>query len=201
MRTVARMLVCLLTVAGLGACGNATPATPSTSTAPPGTSAPPSPGPTGTPGATATTVPWTSGPTTLTRTVTGGAAELFQIRSAAHPAEGYDRITFDFRSDLPGYEVKYVSQVIADGSGLPVDVPGRQHLQIIFRPAQAHDSSGTQAVTPRAMTLTYPMMRAYAITGDFEAVLTVVIGLDDVVGYRIGEIPGTPGRIYVDVAA
>jgi hypothetical protein len=126
---------------------------------------------------------------------------LIGIRSAAHPAEGFDRIVFDFSSTLPGYEVRYVDQPIADGSGEPVAVPGRRYLQIVFRPAQAHNDSGTQAVAPQAKTLDYPMMRAYAITGDFEAVLTVVLGLDDVVGYRVGELPGVPGRIYVDVAA
>jgi hypothetical protein len=42
------------------------------------------------------------------------------------------------------------------------------------------------------------MIEAYAVTGDFEAVVTVVLGLDDVVAYRVGELPG---RIYVDVAA
>jgi hypothetical protein len=29
----------------------------------------------------------------------------------------------------------------------------------------------------------------------------VAIGLDDVVGFRVGELPGQPGRIYLDVAA
>jgi len=42
------------------------------------------------------------------------------------------------------------------------------------------------------------MMKGFAISGDFEAVLTIAIGLDDVVGFRVGELPG---RIYVDVAA
>jgi hypothetical protein len=199
MRTIARILTALILLIGLAACRGITPGTPKPTPTPeqttvPATSAPESTSP-------PSTSAWTSGPITLTRNVPGGAAELVQVRSAAHPDQGYDRITFDFKSALPGYEIRYVSEVIADGSGLPVDVPGRQHLQIIFRPAQTHDSSGTQAVTPRALTVNYPMMKAYAITGDFEAVLTVVIGLDDVVGYRIGEIPGTPGRVYLDVAA
>ncbi|HEX6869827.1 MAG TPA: hypothetical protein VF163_01905 [Micromonosporaceae bacterium] len=123
---------------------------------------------------------------------------LIGIRSAAH--DGYDRIVFDFDGRLPGYSVRYVSTVVADPSGKPVTVPGRQHLQIVFRPAQAHNDAGTSTVA-RSRTLDYPMMRAYAITGDFEAVLTVTIGLDDVVGFRVGELPGNPARIYLDVAA
>lgn len=121
------------------------------------------------------------------------------IRSGAHSDEGYDRIVFDFVSVLPGYDIRYVDTVIADGSGLPVSVPGRRYLKVTFRPAQAHDDSGVGV--PRSMTLGLPMLKAYAITGDFEGVLTVVLGLDDQVGFRIVELPGIPGRIAIDVAA
>jgi hypothetical protein len=123
---------------------------------------------------------------------------LTDIRTAAHPTEGYDRVVFDFQGTLPGYEVRYVAEVRGDGSDLPVTVPGRRFLQITFRPAQAHTDAGAATGAPRAKTLDYPMMKGFAIAGDFEAVLTIAIGLDDVVGLRVGEIPG---RIYVDVAA
>ncbi|TNH31136.1 hypothetical protein FHG89_04030 [Micromonospora orduensis] len=124
---------------------------------------------------------------------------LLRIRSATHA--GYDRITFDFVGALPGYEVRYVDKVVEDGSGRTVTMPGRRYVQIRFEPAQAHSDSGDTAVTPRRMPLGYPMLRGYVINGDFEAVLSVALGLDDVVAFRVGEIPGTPGRIYVDVAA
>jgi hypothetical protein len=42
------------------------------------------------------------------------------------------------------------------------------------------------------------MLKAYRIVGDFEGVVTVALGLDDVVGFRVGELPG---RLYIDVAA
>jgi hypothetical protein len=187
----------------LSACGadEPSPTSPSSngSSSPTATAPIPSTTP---PQAAGTVSPWSSEPMEVNRSVAvPPVPELLAIRSAAHPNEGFDRITFDFRDTLPGYEVRYVSEVIADGSGQPVNVPGRQHLEIVFRPAQAHNDAGTAAVTPDSMSLDYPMMRAYAITGDFEAVLTVVVGLDDVVGYRVGELPGQPGRIYVDVAA
>ncbi|HEU5109131.1 MAG TPA: hypothetical protein VFT95_11350 [Micromonosporaceae bacterium] len=119
------------------------------------------------------------------------------VRSAAHPAEGFDRIVFDIAGRIPGYQIRYVDTPIQDPSGSPADVPGRRFLQIRLEPAQAHTDSG-QATQPRARTVNYPMLEAWAITGDFEGVVTVVLGLDDVVGYRVGELPG---RIYVDVAA
>jgi len=39
---------------------------------------------------------------------------------------------------------------------------------------------------------------AAACGGDYEGYVSIALGLDDVVGYRVGELPG---RIYVDVAA
>jgi hypothetical protein len=122
---------------------------------------------------------------------------LTNVRSAAHTTEGFDRIVFDFQGALPGYEARYVSEVVEDGSGRTVTMPGRRFLQITLRPAQAHTDAG--AVTaPRAKTLNHPMLKAYAIVGDFEGVVSVALGLDDVVGFRVGVLPG---RIYIDVAA
>jgi hypothetical protein len=182
---------------GDGSTGPPTGGTSPAASSPAATSAQPTiPDPTG------SVSDWSSSPLVVDRSVpVPPVPRLIGIRSAAHPESGYDRITFDFESVLPGYEVRYVDQPIADGSGEPIAIAGRRYLQIVFRPAQAHDDSGTQSVTPRSATLDYPMLKAYAIAGDFEATLTVVLGLDDVVGFRLGELPGTPGRIYVDVAA
>jgi hypothetical protein len=120
---------------------------------------------------------------------------LTRMRWAAHP--GFDRIVFDFRGPLPGYDIRYVSQFRADPSDRPVSVPGRRFLRIAFRPAQAHHNTGAPTVSG-ARRLDLPMLRGYAVGGDFEGVVSIALGLDDVVGYRVGELPG---RIYVDVAA
>jgi hypothetical protein len=126
---------------------------------------------------------------------------LLRIRSAAHTGEGYDRMVFDFTSPLPGYTVRYVDAVRADPSDRPVPVPGRRFLLIVFVPAQAHTDAGVATVTSSPVRLGYPMLRGYALAGDFEGYVSVALGLDDVVGFRVGELPGTPGRIYLDVAA
>jgi hypothetical protein len=124
---------------------------------------------------------------------------LTAVRSAAHPDEGYDRVVFDFLTALPGYDIRYVDSVTAAGSGQPVNVAGRGYLKITFRPAQGHDDVGGQVA--RYMTLGLPMLKAYAITDDVEGVLTVVLGLDHTVGFRVIELPGAPARVAVDVAA
>jgi hypothetical protein len=130
--------------------------------------------------------------------------QLVGIRSAAHPDEGYDRIVFDVDGQLPRYTVRYVDEVREDPSDLPVAMPGRRYLLVVFTPAQAHTDAGTALIAPKRMDLDYPMMRGYVLVGDFEGYVSVAIGLDDVVGYRVGELPGQAGRlgrIYLDVAA
>jgi hypothetical protein len=199
-----------LTLALTAACGS-DPAEPAPTTAPP---APPAPAssvapdsptlpPDGGGGGGATVRPrpasdWTSGPLVVQHAVpVPPVPRITGIRSAAHPQEGYDRVVLDVAGPIPGYRVRYVDEPIQDGSGLPAAVPGRRFLQLTLEPAQAHTDTGV-ATTPRARTVNYPMLEAWAITGDFEGVVTVVLGLDDVVGYRVGELPG---RIYIDVAA
>ncbi|MER7458266.1 hypothetical protein [Micromonospora sp. NPDC126480] len=216
-RTASAVTVALLVlVAALGGCGGGDDDAGPAQTGSPSASAPATPdgtsaAPTSPAGATPTAPPattpggdpaagWTTGPVTVERQVLAPPLPLFQgIRSAAHP--GYDRITFDFAGTLPGYQVRYVDTVTQDGSGETVTMPGRRYLLITLRPAQAHTDSGEPTVRPRRATLDYPMLRGYVITGDFEGVVNVALGLDDVVGFRVGEIPGTPGRVYIDVAA
>ncbi|MDU0315411.1 hypothetical protein RKE38_17060 [Phycicoccus sp. M110.8] len=122
---------------------------------------------------------------------------VVRIRAAAHSSEGFDRIVFDVEGRLPGYEIRYVPVVVADGSGKRLAMPGRRYLQVVLRPAQGHDDEGEHALTGRH-DLGFPMLKGYVVAGDFEGVLTIALGLDDVVGYRVGELPG---HIYIDVAA
>jgi hypothetical protein len=205
MRRLFTALAGLTLVVGAAACGgdsdNAPPASPTTPTVAATPAEPTTPAPGGGTGSTGNPRPatsWTSGPVTVHHNVSvPPVPRITGIRSAAHPAEGFDRIVFDIAGAIPGYQVRYVDQPIKDPSGQPANVPGRRFLQIRLEPAQAHTDAG-QPTQPRAATVNYPMLEAWAITGDFEGVVTVVLGLDDVVGYRVGELSG---RIYVDVAA
>jgi hypothetical protein len=141
---------------------------------------------------------WGSGPVTVVRhPVVPPVPVVTRVRSAAHSAEGFDRIVFDIDGPQPGYTVRYVDQVRADPSDRVLSVPGRRHLLVVLAPAQAHRESGAATISG-VHRLGLPMMRSYAIVGDFEGHVSVAIGVDDVAGFRVGELPG---RIYVDVAA
>lgn len=169
------------------ATGTPSPSAPTSSAEPGGSGA-----------ATPTHAAWGSGPVVVEHhppvppvpVVTG-------IRYAAHPRDGYDRIVFDIAGGLPGYSVRYVSHVRADPSDRPVSVPGRRHLLVVLNPAQAHRDSGGSTVTG-VHRVNLPMLKSYAVIGDDEGYVSIALGLDDVVGYRVGELPG---RIYLDVAA
>ena len=43
-------------------------------------------------------------------------------------------------------------------------------------------------------TVGYPMLKSYALAGDFEGVLTLAFGLHDTTSIRVGELPGAGPR-------
>lgn len=176
-----------------------TPSPTRTTTRPPTTS--PSPTRTTTP---APTPSFRSPPIVVDRTPTVPPIPvLIGVRAAQHPEEGFDRITFDFtvnsKGELPGYRIRYVDVPRDCGTGDQVQVTGRRFLEITFEPTHAHTEQG-QPTIPRSQQLGFPQMESWTRTCDFEAVTTIVLGLDDVVGIRVGEL-SNPARIYVDVAA
>jgi hypothetical protein len=121
---------------------------------------------------------------------------LTGVRYARH-AEGYDRIVLDIPGALPGYSARYVTEVRGDGSGRPIAVPGSHYLRIVLTPAQAHRDTGGATVSG-VHRVGLPVLESYAVTGDYEGYVTVVLGLNRKAGYRIAELDN---RIYVDVHA
>jgi hypothetical protein len=101
-----------------------------------------------------------------------------------------DRVEFAFESDggaSPGYRVSYHpadTALIEDGSGSPVAVAGSAYLVVRFEPAATADVSGPELVRtyrgPKRIAApeNTHALREVVKSGDFEAVLTWVIGLD-----------------------
>ena len=142
---------------------------------------------------------WHSAPLNVTRDVATPPVPLVaNVRTAPHPECGYDRFVLTFTGPVPGYYIRHVTQVLADPSGKPINLPGRSYLLITLRPAQAHTDSGTATITRGVHALDYRILTGYALEGDFEGVINLALGLNSTASFRTGELPG---RLYVDLTS
>lgn len=84
----------------------------------------------------------------------------------------FDRITFTFTGTFPGYDVSWVSELVADPSGKPVVLEGNDILRIRFTEADAHNASGSTIISAPPAHVGYKAINSYAQAGDFEGVIT-----------------------------
>lgn len=123
--------------------------------------------------------------------------ELYAIGAGMHPADTppYDQLSFRFQGGFPGYDIEFVPELLGDGSGLPVPMPGTGAiLKVVFHGAQAHTAEGTASTitSAPAPAIGYPALTSYAPAGDFEGVLTYGVG----VGRPVTTVPETKVRVY-----
>jgi hypothetical protein len=157
----------------------------------------------------ASTVTEPAGPPFGTAPVSGpasgtGTALLRAVRLGAHA--GYDRIVFEFRAGTrPGYRVRYVRPpIVEDASGRTVRVAGNAFLSIRMEPASGFDLTGSAGQTytgPKRISGSAAgtsIVLELVETGDFEAVLNWVAGLETRAPFRVLALDGPP-RIVVDV--
>ena len=128
-------------------------------------------------------------------------ALLTDVRAARH--EGFDRVVFEFRNDVPGYDVRYIARpVTADGSGAEVEVTGSDVLQI--RMEGALDADLTKETAPRTYTgptrfdPDTPQLAELVRIGGFEGVLTWVAGTRERAAFRV-ETLDSPPRLVIDL--
>jgi hypothetical protein len=130
-----------------------------------------------------------------TSTGTGGQAELFAIATGCHAT--FDRFVIRGRLATPGYAVRYVDKVIADGSGKTVSLLGTKRIHVVIRPARGHTSGGTDLL-PSVLTPLCPNLRQVKGAGDFEGVVSFGIGLRRKTGFRVFRLTA-PTRVVIDV--
>ncbi|MCA1703036.1 MAG: peptidoglycan-binding protein [Actinobacteria bacterium] len=124
-----------------------------------------------------------------------------ELRLGAHA--GFDRVVFEFRDTLPGFDVRYVDPpIIQDGSGEPIAVDGSAFVQIRMEPATGFDfDTGTPSYNgPGRISgagAGLAVVREVVRSGDFEGVLTWVVGLGRRVGFQVATLSG-PSRLVVD---
>lgn len=146
---------------------------------------------------------------------TGGGdylAQLTDVRVGTH--EGYDRVTFEFAPPengpvafgVPRYQMSRLTPPITeDASGRSVAVEGQHHAGIVF-----HGGTGVDMTTsdPKGYKLTYTGPReirpGFGVlaeaqqTGDFEATLSWVFGMNRASCWRVFQLQD-PVRVVVDL--
>jgi hypothetical protein len=135
---------------------------------------------------------------------TGTDVELLtDIRTARHL--GYDRVVFEFRKGVPGYDVRYAERPMqADGSGDEVAVAGGAVLRVRMEPAL--DADLTQESAPRTYegpTRFSPDTASVVElvrTGGFEGVLTWAVGVNGERPFRVTRLQD-PARLVIDISA
>lgn len=189
------LLVVLLGVPALAACGSE-PAAPA-STGPPASaeSVPAAAPDVEAPGLEADTVGWTVGVVDL------GAdgddqAVLTDLRVGRH--EGFDRVVFEL-DRAPAVHVEYVDRPVrACGSGEVVELPGEGWLEVRLGGARGHTEAGEPTVPVARREPGYPSVLALARTCDFEGVVTWVAGVEAPTPFRVARVED-PARVVVDV--
>jgi len=129
------------------------------------------------------------------------AGTLTAVRAGQHTC--YDRLVLDVNRPLTGWSVRYVSQVIADGSGAVVPVSGGARLEVIARVGVNPTATWFGRVGDTLVSTTgYRTFRDVAWAGSFEGVTTIGLGVRARLPFRAFVLagPGAGSRLVVDVA-
>jgi hypothetical protein len=136
-----------------------------------------------------TTAPKTASPR-------GDAAELYGVSAGCHAT--FDRFVIRARFATPGYDVRYVTRIVADPSGRPVSLIGTKHIRARFNLAAGHDNRGRNllagTLNPRC-----PNLLQVKKTGDFEGTVSFALGVCHMTGFRVFRLTN-PTRVVIDVA-
>jgi hypothetical protein len=125
------------------------------------------------------------------------APTLTDVRAGGH--SGFDRVVFEFRGAVPEHHIRYVRQLVQDGSGHPVSVAGAADLEVVFQGANAHRQDGTPTISPRRFSTGLTAVKEVAQIGDFEAVVTYGIGVDRKRPIKVSTL-SNPSRLVIDVS-
>jgi hypothetical protein len=131
------------------------------------------------------------------------------VRSGQH--ECFDRLVVDLgeAGGFSDYDVRYVPELQADGSGQLIPVRGGAVLQVVVRvPSYDEYGSTYYPANPSEVvdTTGYATFRQVAWAGSFEGSTTLGIGTRARLPFRVLVLEGPPGsgqdmRLVIDVAA
>jgi hypothetical protein len=118
------------------------------------------------------------------------------VRAAHHP--GYDRLVLQFSGGLPTtVHAAWKTQILHPQTGLPVPIAGHAFAEVSATPAQGHSSSG-HVTLARRITFALPNLTELVVTEDFEAHVTVALGLQRHTSLHVFRLT-SPSRLVIDV--
>ena len=123
---------------------------------------------------------------------------VVNARIAGHCS--FDRVVIDVKGKLPPTTVTRVKELRYDGSGKKVPLAGKHFLEIKLSPAAAHNDAGRNVYKgPRLIKLSLPKLKGFALTGDFEGVVTFGAAFDSKPSYTTKQLH-RPERFVLDIA-
>lgn len=145
---------------------------------------------------------WGSLPKSVPTMSTGATVE--NVQAARRGC--FDRLVIDLHGRLAGYTVRYVDQVLGEGSGLPVPLRGVAFLEVTVT-APAYDQNGNPTYVPAnpaelVDVAGFSTFRQIAWAGSFEGHTRLGLGVRDRLPFRVFVIGGPAGgsRLVIDVA-
>ncbi len=126
--------------------------------------------------------------------------QLTDVRAGRHAC--FDRLVLDVDRRLTGWSVRYVSRVVADGSGQVVPVRGGARLEVVARVGVAPTDEFFVGPGGRLVNTTgYRTFRDVVWAGSFEGVTTIGLGVRARLPFRafVVDGPGQGSRLVVDV--
>jgi hypothetical protein len=123
---------------------------------------------------------------------------LTGIRIATHPT--FDRIVLDLSGPRPQVSCRFVDALTRDGSGEVEWLAGAAFAEVQVTSGQAHDNAGHPSYPgpQKFRTRNLSNVMAIAITGDYESVLSVGIGMRKQIWIKAFTL-SSPTRVVTDV--
>ncbi|WP_103350037.1 hypothetical protein [Amycolatopsis sp. CA-128772] len=115
---------------------------------------------------------------------------------------GFDRVVLDLGAGpAPAVGYQLPDELTADPSGEVVWLTGAYFVNVTATPAAAHDANGTPTYTgpQKFRTRNLANVMAVAVTGDFEAHLSIGLGVRSRTAVNVFTLTA-PNRVVIDVA-
>lgn len=133
------------------------------------------------------------------------SASVANIRSGQHTC--FDRLVITIKGKAPGFNVRYVSKVVQDGSGVPLKLRGGAFLQVTAHSPSYSAATGKATFVPTNRSEVtnvskYQTFRQVAWAGSFEGNTTLGLGVRARLPFKVFTLtgPGTDSVLVVDVA-